>query len=29
MWDLLLPLGILTGWFVLVRWGLPMLGVPT
>jgi hypothetical protein len=27
--DLLIPVGILVAWFVLNRWILPRLGVPT
>ncbi len=29
MKDLLLVLGLVAGWFVLSRWVLPWLGVPT
>jgi hypothetical protein len=29
MKESLLPLGILVVWFVLARWVLPRLGVPT
>lgn len=29
MSNLLLPLGVLVVWFVLVRWILPRMGVPT
>lgn len=29
MKDVLLPLGILALWFVLNRWVLPRMGVPT
>jgi hypothetical protein len=29
MKDVLLPLGVLVLWFVLNRWVLPRLGVPT
>ena len=27
--DLLIPVGVLAAWFVLNRWVLPRLGVPT
>ena len=27
--DLLIPVGVLAAWFVLNRWILPRLGVPT
>ncbi len=30
MWEsVLFPVGILAAWFVLARWILPRLGVPT
>jgi hypothetical protein len=29
MTEILLPLGVLVVWFVLARWVLPRLGVPT
>ena len=29
MKDVLLPLGVLAIWFVLMRWVLPRMGVPT
>ena len=29
MMDVLLPLGVLVLWFVMNRWVLPRLGVPT
>lgn len=29
MKDLLLPLGVVALWFVLSRWVLPAMGVPT
>jgi hypothetical protein len=29
MGEVLLPFGVLAAWFVLVRWCLPRLGVPT
>lgn len=29
MKDVLLPLGVLFLWFVLMRWVLPRMGVPT
>ncbi len=29
MRELLVPLGILALWFVLMRWVLPRMGVPT
>ena len=29
MKDVLLPLGLVTLWFVLNRWVLPRMGVPT
>jgi hypothetical protein len=29
MKDVLLPLGVLVLWFVLMRWVLPRMGVPT
>ena len=29
MYDWLLPLGVLALWFVLMRWVLPRMGVPT
>jgi hypothetical protein len=29
MRDLLVPLGIFALWFVLMRWVLPRMGVPT
>jgi hypothetical protein len=29
MKDVLLPLGVLVVWFVLNRWVLPRMGVPT
>lgn len=29
MYDFVFPLAVLAGWFVLMRWVLPWLGVPT
>jgi hypothetical protein len=29
MSEILLPLGVLALWFVLARWVLPRMGVPT
>lgn len=30
MWStVLIPLGVLAAWFVLARWVLPRMGVPT
>ena len=29
MSEWLLPLGVLVAWFVLMRWVLPRMGVPT
>ncbi len=29
MWDWLLPVAMLAGWFVLMRWVLPGMGVST
>lgn len=29
MWEWLVPVALIVGWFVVVRWGLPALGVPT